>query len=388
MPKRAAAFVEMQEAAKQDDADSSAEYVDIKIVGGVEVNPPGKYPYMVNAGGCGASLVAPNVILSAAHCAGYIQTVRIGRHDLSDNNEQYETFTIAQEVPHPNYNPNTLDYDYMMLKLNGSSSYAPVALDDGSAINLVSGQDLVVAGWGTTSSGGSVSDLLLQAEVDYVDNSSCNGDYGAGSITDRMFCASAPGKDSCQGDSGGPIIDEATGIQVGVVSWGFGCADPNYPGVYARVSDQYSWIQGYIDVWSDGSGGGGSGPSPTPPGACTDTPGWADAFGDSCSWYEENDPTCSIGACCPSADGLTADVACCVCGGGDKGSGGGDTCASIEVKSECKGTTDCAWNAFEGACLDALSTAECSAWDGRRRRCRRNGCKWDSASGECAGRWD
>ena len=184
MPKRAAAFVEMQEAANKADGDDS-EYVDIKIVGGVEVDPPGKYPYMVNAGGCGASLVAPNVILSAAHCAGYIQTVGIGRHDLSDNSEQYETFTIAQEVPHPNYNPNTLDYDYMMLKLNGSSSYAPVALDDGSAINLVSGQDLVVAGWGTTSSGGSTSDLLLQAEVDYVDSSSCNGDYGAGAITDR-----------------------------------------------------------------------------------------------------------------------------------------------------------------------------------------------------------
>merc|ERR1712076_337447 len=93
-----------------------------------------------------------------------------------------------------------------------------------------------------------------------------------------------------------------------------------------------------------------------PPGTCTDTPGWTDSWGDSCSWYEVNDPTCSLGTCCASDDGLTANDACCICGGGDTGSGGGggNTCASIEVKSDCNGTTDCAWNKFEAACLDAF----------------------------------
>jgi len=299
-------------------AKRGATLVSPHIVNGVEVNPPGKYPFMVNAGGCGASLVAPNVILSAAHCGGYISSVRIGRHNLNDNSEDYETFTIAEEVPHPNYNPSTLDYDYMMLRLSGSSSYEPVTLDDGST-NLSAGTDLTVMGWGTTSSGGSASSVLLEVEVDAWSQTDCNAAYSPQGypITDRMICAARPTKDSCQGDSGGPIIDTASGVQIGVVSWGFGCADPNFPGVYARVSDQISWIQGYIDLWE---GGGGTNPtptppSPTPPGTCVDTPGFVDNFGDGCEWYEANGCEVWGDTCCAGGFG-TPNEECCVCGGG------------------------------------------------------------------------
>ena len=288
------------------------------IVNGEEVDPPGKYPFMVNAGGCGASLVAPNVVLSAAHCGGFISSVRIGRHNLNDNSEDYETFTIAEEVPHPDYNANTLDYDYMMLRLSGSSTYEPVTLDDGST-NLSAGTDLTVMGWGTTSSGGSTSSVLLEVEVDAWSQADCNAAYSPQGypITDRMICAARPTKDSCQGDSGGPIIDTATGVQIGVVSWGFGCADPNFPGVYARVSDQINWIQGYIDLWE---GGGGTNPtptppSPTPPGTCVDTPGFVDTFGDGCEWYEANGCEVWGDLCCESGFG-TPNEECCVCGGG------------------------------------------------------------------------
>merc|ERR1719253_2393926 len=58
-----------------------------------------------------------------------------------------------------------------------------------------------------------------------------------------MLCAAREGKDACQGDSGGPLIDKITGKLVGITSWGYGCADPNYPGVYAKVQDQIVWIQ-------------------------------------------------------------------------------------------------------------------------------------------------
>lgn len=61
-----------------------------------------------------------------------------------------------------------------------------------------------------------------------------------------MICASAPGKDSCQGDSGGPLIDRRTKTQVGVVSWGFGCADPRYPGVYSNIAKELAWIKQYM----------------------------------------------------------------------------------------------------------------------------------------------
>merc|ERR1712154_469837 len=86
-------------------------------------------------------------------------------------------------------------------------------------------------------------------------NSQCQNDYDYGSsqITDQMLCASVPsgGKDSCQGDSGGPLVTSGMGDGVtagqnyeliGVVSWGYGCAEATAPGVYARVTAQKPWI--------------------------------------------------------------------------------------------------------------------------------------------------
>jgi len=189
-----------------------------KIVDGVEVNPKFKYPYMVYAGGCGASLVAPNVLLSAAHCFNAINSVKIGRHNLLDNSENYESFSIVEKVRHPNYDSGTLDYDFMMLRMSGSSSRTPVVLDDGS-VSLDAGRDVIPIGWGTTSSGGATSNVLLEVEVDLYSKAQCQSAYGASSITDRMVCAARPGKDICQGDSGGPMIDKVSGKQVGVVSW-------------------------------------------------------------------------------------------------------------------------------------------------------------------------
>eukprot|EP00814_Leptocylindrus_danicus_P010350 CAMPEP_0116032272 /NCGR_PEP_ID=MMETSP0321-20121206/18066_1 /TAXON_ID=163516 /ORGANISM="Leptocylindrus danicus var. danicus, Strain B650" /LENGTH=429 /DNA_ID=CAMNT_0003507667 /DNA_START=46 /DNA_END=1335 /DNA_ORIENTATION=+ len=285
------------------------------IVNGGDVGSANKYPFMVYAGGCGASLVAPNVVLSAAHCAGSINEVSIGRYNLNDVTESYETFGIAEKVIHPNYNPDTLDYDYMMMRLEGStSSYAPVALDDGS-VDVAPGTDLIVMGWGATSSEGPSSPILQEVVVDAKSQAECNGAYNPSGydITDRMMCAARStngvNKDSCQGDSGGPMIDSSSGKQVGIVSWGFSCADPNFPGVYARVSDQIDWIEGYIDEWSESS-------SPSS-GSCVDTPGFIDKYGDGCEWYEKNDPECQQwgNACCAGEFG-SPNVECCYCGGG------------------------------------------------------------------------
>ena len=285
-----------------------------RIVDGTEVNPKFKYPYMVYGGGCGASLVAPNVLLSAAHCFNAINSVQIGRHNLLDNSENYESFTIVEKVPHPNYDSRTLEYDFMMLRMSGSSSRTPVVLDDGSVF-LNAGRDVIPMGWGTTSSGGAGSNVLLEAEVDLYSKAQCQSAYGASRITDRMVCAARPGRDSCQGDSGGPMIDKATGKQVGVVSWGFGCADARFPGVYAKVQDQIDWIEQYIDQWSDGP----SPPPPTPPsGDCTDVSDWTDIYGDGCEWYETNDSEdCpNYGDLWANEDGKTSNEACCHCGGG------------------------------------------------------------------------
>ena len=106
------------------------------------------------------------------------------------------------------------------------------------------GQRLTIIGNGNTVEDGFQSDVLLEAEVLAVDTETCNGPYQGEVIDSVMFCAGDKGKDTCQGDSGGPIVivDGDTHTQVGVVSWGYGCSRPGYPGIYARTSSAMSWI--------------------------------------------------------------------------------------------------------------------------------------------------
>ncbi|EFX66765.1 hypothetical protein DAPPUDRAFT_262644 [Daphnia pulex] len=108
------------------------------------------------------------------------------------------------------------------------------------AFSTYANQVATIAGWGTTSLGGSLSNVLLKATVTIQDNTVCASQYG-NFVGADMLCASAPGKDTCQGDSGGPIL--VNGVQVGITSYGNGCADPKYAGVYTRVSNYVSWIQ-------------------------------------------------------------------------------------------------------------------------------------------------
>merc|ERR1711933_654130 len=89
---------------------------------------------------------------------------------------------------------------------------------------------LLAIGLGRLSSGGLTPEELMHVEVSYVTNDQCDADYAQIDITDDMLCAADPGKDSCHGDSGGPLWDEEDNLLVGVVSWGFGCARPEYPG--------------------------------------------------------------------------------------------------------------------------------------------------------------
>ena len=104
----------------------------------------------------------------------------------------------------------------------------------------------VVTGWGRLKYRGPLPAILHKVELRTQSNEECREKYGRRAISENMICAAAPGKDSCQGDSGGPLAvlgQDNSYSQIGVVSWGDGCAKQGYPGVYTRVTSLLGWIQ-------------------------------------------------------------------------------------------------------------------------------------------------
>ena len=100
-----------------------------------------------------------------------------------------------------------------------------------SPIDFPEGAEFVVSGWGTTSEGGSLSSTLRQVTVHYINDEDCSHNYDGNINGDVMICAGDVGKGSCQGDSGGPMT--YLGTHIGLVSWGYGCANLDYPGKYS-----------------------------------------------------------------------------------------------------------------------------------------------------------
>uniref|UniRef100_A0AAQ6IV37 Peptidase S1 domain-containing protein n=1 Tax=Anabas testudineus TaxID=64144 RepID=A0AAQ6IV37_ANATE len=225
-----------------------------KIVGG-QVASPGSWPWQVSlqiSGShfCGGSLINNQWVMTAAHCFGSSVTVVLGLQTQSGSNPNSQSRKIAKGIMHPSYNSQTNDNDIYLLQLASPVTFTnyilPICLA-ASGSTFYNGTNSWVTGWGTTSKS---SNRFVEVEVPIVGNRQCNCDYGVGSITNNMMCAglSAGGKDSCQGDSGGPMVSKQGSywIQSGIVSFGDGCALPNFPGIYTRVSQYQSWINSMI----------------------------------------------------------------------------------------------------------------------------------------------
>ncbi len=246
-----------------------------RIINGAQANVADtKWDFIVSLrdGGfhsCGASLISSDWVLTASHCVvSNGKTTDPSNLSISYgnyNNQLGNIANISQVIVHPNYDDVEINNDIALLKLSSPiNNIAPIILDRSSPLSA--GMEAYVGGWGNISTSGDVyPENLQEVMVPVVDFDTCNSSYFT--LTNNMFCAGymAGGKDSCQGDSGGPLISQIGGkwTQIGIVSFGDACAAINYPGVYAKVQNYISWIEGYTGPLSNSSSSQSSSSSST-----------------------------------------------------------------------------------------------------------------------------
>eukprot|EP00079_Xenopus_tropicalis_P019867 XP_012810071.1 PREDICTED: trypsin-like [Xenopus tropicalis] len=229
---------------------SKPAFDDDKIVGGYTC-APNSVPYIVslNAGYhfCGGSLISSQWVVSAAHCFMNKIEVRLGEHDIKATEGTEQFINSAKVIKNKGYSPRTLDNDIMLIKLATpailNQYVSPVPLPSGC---IEPRANCLISGWGNTlSSGSNYPNLLQCVSAPVLTADECNKAY-PGEITQNMICVGflEGGKDSCQGDSGGPVV--CNGELQGIVSWGYGCAEKNYPGVYTKVCNYNAWIESTV----------------------------------------------------------------------------------------------------------------------------------------------
>uniref|UniRef100_A0A5F4WAE9 Enteropeptidase n=1 Tax=Callithrix jacchus TaxID=9483 RepID=A0A5F4WAE9_CALJA len=235
-----------------------------KIVGGSNAKE-GAWPWVVALyyDGrllCGASLVSSDWLVSAAHCVYGRNlepskwTAILGLHMASNLTSPHTVSRlIDQIVINPHYNKQRKNNDIAMMHLEFKVNYTdyiqPICLPEENQVFLP-GRNCSIAGWGRLVHQGPTANILQEADVPLLSNEKCQKQMPEYNINENMICAGYEegGIDSCQGDSGGPLMCQENNrwFLAGVTSFGYQCALPNRPGVYARVSRFTAWIQSFL----------------------------------------------------------------------------------------------------------------------------------------------
>jgi secreted trypsin-like serine protease len=244
----------------EEPADAKGDF-ETMIIGGGDVTD-GQYPWLVGLGSpgegtpyerqfCGGSVIAEDVVLTAAHCveesAAEDLVVFSGAIDL-ESEDVVETAVSDLHVAEDYNDPIAMSNDWALLKLAEPLDVEPIAL----AAEPEEYDLLETAGWGDTGEG--FPTTAQWVEVPFVSDEDCEAAYPDEVDAQTMLCAGDlenGGVDSCQGDSGGPIMTPAGEEQVlvGIVSWGYGCAEAGNPGVYGEVADFNDAIEEVLAGW-------------------------------------------------------------------------------------------------------------------------------------------
>jgi Trypsin/Divergent InlB B-repeat domain/RTX calcium-binding nonapeptide repeat (4 copies) len=234
---------------------------------------------------CGGSLVAPTIVVTAAHCVhdGAFESPTVfasitGRTTLSSSSQGQEIawstyFAFVNGSGQPLFNPSTLDWDVVFAQLSSpspssNSTSIQIAGANEAGFWAPGNENAWATGWGSTLFGGPGSDTLREVNIDRIADSVCAAptSHGSDFHPETMLCAGelAGGQDTCQGDSGGPLVTPIGGGAfrlIGDTSFGIGCALPNLPGVYGRVAQDpicsaiQNGIQSVAGVNAVGAGG-------------------------------------------------------------------------------------------------------------------------------------
>merc|ERR1712121_288260 len=230
------------------------------IVGGQDVDEPGKWPWqasiqMYNSHICGAAIISETWLVTAAHCvespASQLSVV-VGMHDRTTQRQGApQRHRIAKIIQHPGWSmdsqngfPNDIALMQLSTPADLSGKYAQTVHLADAGTNFEGNSDCWITGWGKLSFLQGPPNILQEANIDIYSQATCRQSYGDVIKGNHICVGKKHTSGSCSGDSGGPLVckEGDSYTLAGVTSFGLVTCSTSYPSVYSRISYFRDWI--------------------------------------------------------------------------------------------------------------------------------------------------